>query len=420
VILTMALLQSSHRVPAVVELVLALVAVYAAFKVLTAFVQWRKRQAFMREKGCLPAPWVPSWDRIYGLDLFFKNMGHLKNHTLLEKTNRRFQETKFRTFQLVVLGRHLHQTIEPENLKTIQAIDFKKWSLGERRKTAFHPLLGEGIFTTDGAAWQHSREMLRPNFARTQIGNIDTYEKHVSHLIAAIPADGQTVDLSELFFRLTIDSATEFLFGESVETLVKGTGAGFTDAFTHSQEYIANSARWGKWAKYFPANKRFQQDAKLVHDFVDYFVDKGLAKEKSGQSDPERYVFIDELVSQTSDRVRIRSELLNILLAGRDTTASLLTNLWFVLAKRPDVWARLQADVAQLGGEKPTFEQLRDLKYLRALMNESLRIHPVVPLNSRQATEDTTLPLGGGPDGLAPLFMPKGSIVACKSHSPDR
>jgi cytochrome P450 len=108
------------------------------------------------------------------------------------------------------------------------------------------------------------------------------------------------------------------------------------------------------------------------------------------------------------------------LLAGRDTTASLLTNLWFVLAKRPDVWARLQADVAQLGGEKPTFEQLRDLKYLRALMNESLRIHPVVPLNSRQATEDTTLPLGGGPDGLAPLFMPKGSIVACKSHSPDR
>jgi cytochrome P450 len=414
VILTMALLQASHHVPTVVELVLALAVVYAAFRVLAAFVQWRKRQAFMREKGCLPAPWVPSWDRIYGLDLFLKNIGHLKNHTLLEKTNRRFQETKFRTFQLVVLGRHLHQTIEPENLKTIQAIDFKKWSLGERRKTAFHPLLGEGIFTTDGAAWQHSREMLRPNFARTQIGNIDTYEKHVSHLIAAIPADGQTVDLSELFFRLTIDSATEFLFGESVETLVKGTGAGFTDAFTHSQEYIANSARWGKWAKYFPANKRFQQDAKLVHDFVDYFVDKGLAKEKFGQSDPERYVFIDELVSQTSDRVRIRSELLNILLAGRDTTASLLTNLWFVLAKRPDVWARLQADIAQLGGEKPTFEQLRDLKYLRALMNESLRIHPVVPVNSRQATEDTTLPLGGGPDGLAPLFMPKGSIVACK------
>jgi hypothetical protein len=102
----------------------------------------------MREKGCLPAPWVPSWDPFYGIDLFLLNMRCLKEHTILEKTNRRFQDSKFKTYQLVVLGRHLHQTIEPENLKTIQAIDFKKWSLGDRRKVAFHPLLGEGIFTT--------------------------------------------------------------------------------------------------------------------------------------------------------------------------------------------------------------------------------------------------------------------------------
>lgn len=150
---------------------------------------------------------------------------------------------------------------------------------------------------------------------------------------------------------------------------------------------------------------------------MDKYVAKALA-EKSGlasaksASENGRYVFIDELVRQTSDPVVIRSELLNILLAGRDTTASLLTNVWFILSQRPDIWKLLQAEIARLDGALPTFEQLKDLKYLKAVLNESLRCHPIVPINSRQALEDTTLPLGGGPDGKSPFFIKKGGVVA--------
>jgi len=268
--------------------------------------------------------------------------------------------------------------------------------------------------------------MLRPNFVRSQIGDLDTFEKHVSHLISAVPTNGTTVDLSELFFRLTIDSATEFLFGESTESLTKDSESGFAESFTRSQDYIANSSRWGWWAKFFPANKQWEHDRKFVHDFVDYYVDKGLSKrsqllaEKSNADKSGRYVFMDELVRQTTDRVQIRSELLNILLAGRDTTASLLTNVWFVLANRPDLWTKLQTEINTLGGEEPTWEQLKDLKFLKALLNESLRLHPVVPANSREAQEDTTLPLGGGPDGNAPLFIPKGQLVAWSVYAMHR
>jgi cytochrome P450 len=266
--------------------------------------------------------------------------------------------------------------------------------------------------------------MLRPNFVRSQVGDTVTFEKHISHLIAAIPKN-KTVDLSELFFRLTIDSATEFLFGESTESLTKDSADGFADAFNNGQDFIANNARWGKWARLFPTNKRFEADRKFVHDFVDYYVDKGLAKRsqllaESSEKKSQRYVFIDELVRQTTDRVRIRSELLNILLAGRDTTASLLTNVWHVLSKRPDIWTKLQAEISQLNGSLPTFEQLKELKYLQSVLSESLRLHPVVPLNSREALEDTTLPLGGGPDGLSPIFIPKGDVVAWNVYAMHR
>ena len=107
-------------------------------------------------------------------------------------------------------------------------------------------------------------------------------------------------------------------------------------------------------------------------DFVDGFVNKGLAYHRLADAEKgeNRYVFLHELVKQTQDKVQIRSELLNILLAGRDTTASLLSNVWFELSKRPDIWAKLRAEVDQLGGERPDYAQIKDMKYLRFVLNE--------------------------------------------------
>lgn len=226
-----------------------------------------------------------------------------------------------------------------------------------------------------------------------------------------------------------MDSATEFLFGESTLSLTKSSSEGFAEAFGRSQDYIGNLARWGVMSYFFPANKEWEHDRKFVHEFVEHYVDKGLkglAKrgallaEKSNVDKPGRYIFIDELVRQTTDRIQIRSELLNILLAGRDTTASLLTNVWFTISKRPDIWAKLQEEVAGLDGTLPSFEQLKELKYLKALLNESLRLYPVVPANSREALVDTTLPLGGGPDGSAPIFIEKGSLLSWSVYSMHR
>lgn len=113
--------------------------------------------------------------------------------------------------------------------------------------------------------------------------------------------------------------------------------------------------------------------------------------------------------------------MLNTLLAGRDTTASLLSNAWLSISKDPRIWTRLQQEIGALetplGENRPLFEELKDMKYLRATLNESLRVHPVVPVNSRQAIADTTLPLGGGRDGKSPVFVPKGTVVNYGVHA---
>lgn len=148
--------------------------------------------------------------------------------------------------------------------------------------------------------------------------------------------------------------------------------------------------------------------------------DRDARKSEPEQHPNTRYVFLHELVSQTSNKIKIRSELLNILLAGRDTTASMLSNVWFELANRPDVWRRLRREVDALDGAFPTFERLKDMKYLRAVLNESLRLHPVVPENDRQAEVDTVLPVGGGEDEKSPVFVKKGQLVHWSLYSMHR
>ena len=68
------------------------------------------------------------------------------------------------------LSRTLISTIEPENIKALLATQFQDFSLGTRHRE-FYPLLGDGIFTLDGAGWSHARGLLRPQFTRDQVGS---------------------------------------------------------------------------------------------------------------------------------------------------------------------------------------------------------------------------------------------------------
>ena len=118
--------------------------------------------------------------------------------------------------------------------------------------------------------------------------------------------------------------------------------------------------------------------------FVDQFVQRALdyrtanANEKGASDDSEKkYVFLYELAKQTADKKMLTDQLLNILLAGRDTTASLLSITCFILARRPEIWDKLREEVLRLESEVPTFEDLKSMKYLNWVLNESKSPQPV-------------------------------------------
>jgi len=259
-------------------------------------------------------------------------------------------------------------------------------------------------------------------------------------------ADGWTakVDLSPLFFRLTLDSSSEFLFGESVNSqlaeLPESLGNTiqarpghrlFATAFDKAQSHLARRGRLGK--QYWLINPaEFQEACKQCHDFIDYYVQLALRKD-TGKSDLETgttsekkaYVFLEELAQQTRDPLELRSQLLNILLAGRDTTASLLGWVFYFLARNPAVFQELRHSILEDFGEYQdqhsiTFAGLKNCQYLQYCLNEALRMIPIVPLNSRRSVRDTTLPRGGGPNGMSPIFVEKHKAVGYSVYAMHR
>lgn len=190
---------------------IVLTTTYIFYKFIQEFLLYQGRRKFARQNHCLPVAAYPHIDPIYGLDLFLTNVRAARDGKFLETTQKRFQSLGVHTFSANLLGGSNINTIDVENIKTVLATGFKDFELTPRRKDGMMPIFGSGIFVLDGKEWEHSRAMLRPNFVRSQVADLEVLERHVGKLIERIPRGGETVDLSRLFFMLTIDSG-EFSF----------------------------------------------------------------------------------------------------------------------------------------------------------------------------------------------------------------
>ena len=162
----------------------------------------------------------------------------------------------------------------------------------------------------------------------------------------------------------------------------------------------------------------FYDSIKTINDFVDHFIEQALAlspKELDEKTNRDQgYTFLHAIAGYTRDRKTLRDQLVSILLAGRDTTACTLTWVIYHLSMDPQITAKFRQEIIDTVGleAQPTYEHLKNMKYLGHILNETLRLYPVVPFNVRVALTDTTLPVGGGKDGTQPIGILKDTPIA--------
>ena len=171
--------------------------------------------------------------------------------------------------------------------------------------------------------------MLRPQFMGNRARNFAEIQEHADVLVGSIP-QGRALDLQPLFYRYTIDTTTFLLFGKSIRLLTAQGATSketlFADALNRAQDYMAQRARLGPlyWTV---RSRKMRETCAVVHEFIDDTVQNAIKERLELKMSKEQgsHVFINALLDETQDPKYIRNQLLHILLAGRDTTASCLS-----------------------------------------------------------------------------------------------
>lgn len=343
------------------------------------------------------------------------------------------------TFNMRVLFENRIFTAEPEYIKAILASKFTSFAKGPMFWDQVNSLLGTGVFNSDGDVWKFHRSMTRPFFSKDRISHFDIFDKHAEDAISQLKIrlrDGYPVDVQDMASRFTLDSATEFLFGKNVCSLSAGLtyppssplskdvafenhpANKFAHAFSDAQIATGYRGRFGSaWRLSEFWTDRVKKHMDVCYKFIDPILKEALEKskmtkenvdEKADAKDrevKEDETLLDHLVNYTEDPIVIRDEILNIMIAGRDTTAATITFVIYMLAQHPDVLLRLREEILTKVGSsrRPTYDDMRDMKYLRAVINETLRLYPAVPFNVRTSTEPTVWP---GINGGKSIYIP--------------
>jgi cytochrome P450 len=200
------------------------------------------------------------------------------------------------------------------------------------REYQCNSLLREGIFSQDGHAWKRSRDLIRRQFVRVQQQSLEVFTPPVNELVSTLSqaaAGGEIVDLMPFFYEFTLSTTTELLFGEPHSSMPKKDRDALRDNLDYATFGVGLRVRLADLAPLWNPSK-FRKACKGVREWATFFADKAFKyKDEVGEETAsEKYSFIMDLWKEMRDEGLVRDQLLHILMAGRDSTAALLSWTW--------------------------------------------------------------------------------------------
>ncbi len=303
------------------------------------------------------------------------------------------------TYRVYVPARQSHTYVihHPDDVKRVLVSNHRNYTKGlglDRVKI----LLGKGLMTSEGELWTRQRYMMQPFFHRrviTQFAEvIGTANSQLLERWEAFARRGEPVNLTDEMSALTLDIVLRAIFGRDLARMSQELGGNPFDVVTREQgrnlQFAFKFRSLTKLVAGLIERRRREPD-----EHFDYIAMLMSARDKdSGQPMPERQL-IDEI--------------LTLVVAGHETTASGLNWTWYLLSQHPGAEARLHAELAAIPDEPaPSLPHMEALTYTQQVVNEALRLYPPGWLLSRRTVQPDVLSgyeIPAGANVLLPLYL---------------
>jgi len=265
------------------------------------------------------------------------------------------------------------------------------------------PVAGDGLFTAYNHEpnWQLAHDVLAPGFSREAMAGyhpmmLAVAERLTDHWDRELAA-GRSVDVPGDMTKLTLETIARTGFGHDFGSFERDRPHPFVTSMVGTLSYAQrlNSVP-GPLAPLLlrTATRRNEADIAYLNRTVDDMV--RTRRTTSGGDGDLLDRMLETTHPETGERLsaeNVRRQVITFLVAGHETTSGSLSFALHYLARHPDVAARARAEIDQVWGDArvPGYEQIAKLRYVRRVLDESLRLWPTAPAYAREATRDTEL-----------------------------
>ncbi|KAL8140558.1 hypothetical protein V2J09_006579 [Rumex salicifolius] len=276
-------------------------------------------------------------------------------------------------------------------------------------------LFGSGFAIAEGSLWTARRRAVVPSLHKRYLSiMVDrVFCKCAERMVEKLRVyahDGVAVNMEQMFSQLTLDVIGLSLFNYNFDALTADSPV-IDAVYTALKEAELRSTdilpywKIEVLCKVIPRQIKAEKAVKVIRDTVEELILKCKeiveaegemieSDEYVNESDPSILRFLLASREDVSS-VQLRDDLLSMLVAGHETTASVLTWTAYLLSKHPASLMKAQEEVDRiLQGRPPTFEDTRNLKFVTRCLIESLRLYPHPPVLLRRAQVNDILPGG--------------------------
>ncbi|MEX1364052.1 MAG: cytochrome P450 [Nannocystaceae bacterium] len=275
-------------------------------------------------------------------------------------------------------------------IRTVLIRDYKSYGKG-RTFANMKLLMGDGLIVQEGDVWRRQRYMMQPMFHDDVLGRTSAViRRHALGLGERwehAARRGTPVDLVRDVSRAVLDTLLESIFGDDLARVGRGTDDPFGFLVDDARELsLVPRFRRAMAGVDEVVQQRLRYD-RLPPDLLSMLI---AARDRSGEP---------------MTVPRIRDEVATLLIAGHETTASMLAWTWYELAAHPEIHAQLRRDADDAGLGRASSPAIPRLPYADEILLEVLRLYPPVWLEDRVALEDVELGPWSIPRGTE-LFIP--------------
>ncbi|CAI9096062.1 OLC1v1032131C1 [Oldenlandia corymbosa var. corymbosa] len=315
-------------------------------------------------------------------------------------------------------------TCDPANIHYILSKNFSNYPKGPEFRKIFE-ILGDGIFNADWELWEVHRKvtlsiMHHPNFLTLlEKTLLEKLEKGLLPILENYSNSGAEIDLQDIFQRLTFDSISRLVLDYDPNSLSMDLpNIPCEKAFNQTveallQRHILPETCWKlqKWMK-FGKEKKLSEAWDAFDQFIYPCIDRKQQQLSCHGNSDEQYDCLTAFItayesamkniqsSSSNTKSFLRDVFLNLMLAGRDTTSTALTWLFFLLTKNPSVESKILQEITEtkkLKKNEPMListEDARKMVYLHGALCETLRLYPSVALEHKSPAKSDVLPSG--------------------------